>query len=141
MNNLKNNKLNLVSDNVYKNKGFALIYDKTLYDKKILSRKLDERSLTIFLINLKKNTLVKITNILNNMSLLAKVVDSVDYPSFNNAVISSRIANELVINIDEPYIEIIEISNNSLYVANRAKTYEILTFSHQENPWKTVGKP
>tara|TARA_B100000787_G_scaffold167663_1_gene154871 strand:- start:1715 stop:2473 length:759 start_codon:yes stop_codon:yes gene_type:complete len=122
--NLKNNQVNLTFDKTYRNKGFALIYDKKLYDKKILSRELDERSLIIFQRNLKKGTQVKITNILNNKSLLVNVGYKANYPLFNNTVISSRIAKELNINIEEPYVEIISISNNSLFIANRAKTYE-----------------
>ena len=124
INKKKNNQVNLTFDKTYRNKGFALIYDKKLYDKKILSRELDERSLIIFQRNLKKGTQVKITNILNNKSLLVNVGYKANYPLFNNTVISSRIAKELNINIEEPYVEIISISNNSLFIANRAKTYE-----------------
>ena len=78
----------------------------------------------IFQKNLKKNTQVKITNILNNKSLIATVGKKSDYPHFNNSVISPRIAKDLNLNIDEPYIEIIAISKNSLFVAKKAKTYD-----------------
>jgi len=122
--NLKNNKTNLISYNNYTNKGFALIYDETLYKEGIISNKIDERSMTIFQRNLKKNTQVKITNIFNNKSLIATVGKKSDYPHFNNSVISSRIALDLDLNIDEPYIEIIAISKNSLFVAKKAKTYD-----------------
>ena len=43
----------------------------------------------------------KITNILNNKSLIVNVGGESDYPSFNNSVVSLRIANELNINILE----------------------------------------
>ena len=59
-------------DNPFINKGFSLIYNDRLYNDKIISKKIDERSLVIFQKNLKKNTIVKITNILNNKSLIAK---------------------------------------------------------------------
>ena len=61
---------------------------------------------------------------LNNKSLIATVGKDANYPTFNNSVISIRIANELDLNIDEPYIEILEISENSIFVAKRAITYE-----------------
>ena len=61
---------------------------------------------------------------LNNKSLIAKVGKAAIYPAFNNAVISIRIADELDLNIDEPYIEIIEISENSMFVAKKAKTFD-----------------
>ena len=50
--------------------------------------------------NLKKDTNVKITNLTNNRSVLAKVGLSVDYPNFYNSVISKRIATELELSMD-----------------------------------------
>ena len=66
---LVENKPSLVMVNAYSNKGFALIYNDNLYKKKIVSKKISERSLIIFQKNLKTNTQVKITNILNNKSI------------------------------------------------------------------------
>ena len=123
--NLVKEKTSIIYNNMnFSNKGFALIYDDNLYKKKIISRRINERSLTIFQRNLKANTHVKVRNILNNKSLIATVGKKTDYPSFNNAVLSLRIADELDLNIKEPYIEIIEIPKNSIFVAKRAKTYD-----------------
>ena len=110
--------------NVFSNKGFTLIYNEDDYNNGLISKKIDERSLDIFQKNLKIFTTVKITNMLNNKSLIAKVGKSSNYPSFNNSVISIRIANELDLNIDEPYIQILEISENSMFVAKKAKTFD-----------------
>ena len=121
---LINNKTNNHTINGYSNKGFALVYSDTLYEKKILNKKIDERSLIIFQKNLKSNTPVKITNILNNKSLIATVRKNSKYPSFNNSVLSLRIAKELELDIDQPYVEILEILKNSFFVAKKAKTYE-----------------
>tara|TARA_B110001450_G_C17584603_1_gene466420 strand:- start:348 stop:1106 length:759 start_codon:yes stop_codon:yes gene_type:complete len=122
--NVINNKPDLDFNNTFSNKGFALIFDNTLYENDIISNKLDERDLIIFQRNLKKNTQVKITNILNNKSILARVGKKTDYPLFNNSVISIRIANKLLLNKNEPYIKIEEISNNSLFIVKKAKTFE-----------------
>jgi hypothetical protein len=122
--NLSINKPNKNINNNFSNKGFALIYNNNLYKKKIVSSQIDERSLIIFQKNLKINTKVKITNILNNKSLIAKVGKKSQYPLFNNSVISMRIASTLDININEPYIEIIEINDKSLFIANKAKTFD-----------------
>ena len=111
-------------DNPFINKGFSLIYNDKLYNNKIVSKKIDERSLIIFQKNLKKDTIVKITNILNNKSIIGTVGSSADYPSFNNAVLSVRIAEEINLNKNEPYVEILEILQNSVFVAKRAKTFE-----------------
>ena len=106
------------------NKGFALIYNENLLKEKIISRKIDERSLIIFQKNLKKNTKVKITNIKNEKSIIATVGNKASYPSFNNSVLSIRIADEINLDKEEPYVEILEILENSVFVAKRAKTFE-----------------
>ena len=121
---LRKEKLNKVMVNSYSNRGFALIYNEDLYKNKIVNKKIDERSLIIFQKNLKINTKVKITNVLNNKSLIAVVGKKSIYPSFNNSVLSKRIADELYIDINQPYIEILEILQNSIFIAQKAKTYE-----------------
>ena len=110
--------------NGYSNRGFALIYNEDLYKEKIVSKKISERSLIIYQKNLKINTKVKITNMLNNKSIIGTVGKSNLYPSFNNAVLSIRISDELDIDINQPYVEILEILENSIFVAQKAKTYE-----------------
>ncbi len=121
---LTKNKPSVFLDNPFINKGFVLIYNNDLYEKKIISKKIDERSLIIFQKNLKKNTKVKITNITNNKSIIAIVGSDADYPLFNNAVISVRIADAIDLNKSEPYIEILEVLEDSIFIANKAKTFE-----------------
>ena len=108
----------------FKSNGFTLLFKESLKNDKIVSKEIDERSLTIFQNNLKKGTSVKITNLLNNKSLIAKVGDDINYPSFFNSVISKRIFTELEIDISEPYIQIYEINENSIFVAKKAKTFD-----------------
>ena len=117
-------KNNIIFKDNFTNRGFTLVYTDKLYNEKIISNKLDERSLIIFQDNLKKNTQVKITNILNNKSLVAKVGKKSDYPFFNNSVISARIAEQIELDIKEPYIEIEAIPEDSLFVAKKTKTFE-----------------
>jgi len=106
------------------NKGFTLIYSDDLKNNNLVNKKLNERDLLIFQRNLKVNTNVKITNLLNNRSILAKVGPSIAYPNFYNSVISKRIANELDITFKEPYIEIKELINNSSFIAKSTKTFD-----------------
>ena len=108
----------------YSNKGFALIYSEDIYNRKIVNKKIDERSLILFQKNLKIKTPVRITNILNNKSLIATVGKNSKYPSFNNSVVSQRISEELELDVNQPYIEVFEIIENSIFVAQKAKTYE-----------------
>ena len=122
--NLSTNKSQNILDKSFVNKGFALIYDQKYYNEGLLSKKIDERSLIIFQKNLKIKTLVKIKNILNNKSLIATVGKDSIYPLFNNSVISKRIADELDLDVYEPYIEITEILKNSTFIAKKANTFK-----------------
>ena len=110
--------------NTYSNKGFALIYDDKMYKNKLIDKKLNDRSLIIFNNFLKKETPVRITNLINGKYLVAKVGNNSKYPVFYNSVISKRIANELVLDIDEPYIEIKTLNQNNSFIINEAKTFE-----------------
>ena len=105
-------------------KGFTLVYNENLYKEKLLKGKIEDRSLTIFQKNLKKNTKVKITNLINSKYIIANVGKKVEYPYFYNSVISRRISEELELDILEPYIEIKEIIQGSSFIAKKAKTYD-----------------
>jgi hypothetical protein len=113
-----------VSENFFLTKGFTLIYTDDLYEKKLIKDKIGNRSLIIFQKNLKKNSNVKITNLINSKYIIAKVGKKIDYPFFYNSVISQRIGKILEIDESEPYIEIKEIIEGSSFVAKRAKTFE-----------------
>ena len=111
-------------NNPFINKGFSLIYNDKFYYDRVISKKIDERSLVIFQKNLKENTIVKITNILNNKSIIGTVGSNAAYPLFNNAVLSLRIADEIGLNKDEPYVEILEVLEDAMFIAKRAQTFE-----------------
>ena len=120
----KTNEGEIIPSEIYSNKGFTLLFNENLKKQKKISKKIDERSLIIFQKNIKKNTNVKITNLLNNKSILAKVGANSSYPSFFNSVISKRIYDELELNDLEPYVEITTISENSTFFAKKAKMYD-----------------
>ena len=109
----------------YSNSGFTLIYDKQLKKENKISKKIDERALVIFHKKIKKNSFVKITNPVNNKSIIAKVIsNNVHFSDFYNSVITSRIANELSIDLNEPYVDLVLISENSTFIAKKAKTFD-----------------
>ena len=117
----KNKKLNFDIENKYKNSGFALIYNDNLLDIK----KIEPRSLMIYHKSLKKKSMVKITNPINGLSLIAEVKSNkIEFSNFYNSVLSLRIAETLDLDHNEPYVNIILISKNSTFVAKKAKTYE-----------------
>ena len=133
------NKKKLILNDGFSNKGFAMVYDQKYFDEGIISKKIEERSLIIFQKNLKNNTQVKVTNLLNNKSLIARVGKNSSYPLFNNSVLSKRIANELDLDPNEPYIEILEIIENSIFIAKKAKTYEEEKNVAKKAPVKTIS--
>ncbi len=121
----KDEKINIISEQKYKNTGFALVYNNKLKKEKKISKKIDNRSLVIFHKNLKKNSFVKITNPSNQKTIIAKVIsNNVKFSEFYNSVITNRIAEELSLNLDEPYINLVLISQNSTFIAKKAKTFE-----------------
>ena len=114
-------KFNNNFENKYKNTGFALIYDKKLEKVK----KLEPRSLEIYHKLLKKKSIVKVTNPENGKYLIAEVKSNkVKFSNFYNSILSLRIAEELELDINQPYVEILLISKGSTFVAKKAKMFE-----------------
>ena len=107
-------------ENKYKNSGFALIYNKDLNIKE-----LESRSLNIYHKQLKKRSIIKITNPDNNKFLIAEVKSNkIKFSNFYNSILSLRIAEELELDINEPFIEIVAVSKNSTFIAKKAKMFE-----------------
>ena len=116
----KSNKIKFAPEKKYTNSGFALIYNENL-----ISKKLDQRSLNVFHKTLKAKSQIKITNPLNDKSLIAEITSNkVKFSNFFNSVITDRIVEELEINPSEPYIEIVLISKDSTFIAKKTKTFE-----------------
>jgi len=112
---------NLKIEEKYKNSGFALVYNNNLDNIK----KLEDRSLSIYHKYLKKNSKIKITNPDNGKYLIANVKSNkIEFSNFYNSVLSSRIAEELELDLNEPFIEIILVSKNSTFIAKKAKMFE-----------------
>ena len=117
--------INYISNQKYSNTGFALIYDDKLKKDNQISKKIDNRSLLIFHKKIQKNSFVKLTNPANNKTVIAEVIsNNANFSDFYNSVITTRIAEELELDVMEPYIDLILISQNSTFVAKKAKTFE-----------------
>jgi len=119
------NSIKFSPEQKYKNTGFTLVYNNKLRKEKKISKRIDNRALIIFHKNLKKDSFVKITNPLNQKTIVAKVISNkAKFPEFYNSVITMRIAEELSLNLNEPYIDLILISQNSTFIAKKAKTFD-----------------
>ena len=117
----KPNKIIFKPENSYKNLGFALIYNNNLENIK----KLETRSLNIYHKSLKKKSSVKILNPANGKYLIAEVKSNKEkFSNFYNSILSSRIAEELELDLNEPYIEIVSILENSTFIAKKSKMFD-----------------
>ena len=119
--NKSSTKINFESNARYKNLGFALIYNDNIKDIK----KIDERSLDIYHKSLKRKSIIKITNPENDKYVIAKVKSNkVKFSNFYNSILTPRIAEELDLELKEPYVEITLISKDSMFVAKKAKMFD-----------------
>ncbi len=109
----------------YTNQGFALIYDEDIFNEKKISKKINNRGLFIFHTKIRKNSFVKITNPKNTKTVIAQVISNkAIFSNFYNSVITKRIVEELLLDENEPYVELSLVSNKSSFVAKKAKTFD-----------------
>ena len=109
----------------YKNSGFALVYEDKLKKDKKISKKINNKSLLIFHKTLKKNSFVKITNPVNGKTIIAEIIsNNVVFSDFYNSVITKRIVEELSLNLKEPFNNLVLISQDSTFIAKKAKTFD-----------------
>ncbi len=121
----KENSEGFITDQKYRNIGFTLIYDDMLIKKKQINIKINNNELEIFHKKIFKNSFVKITNPENDKSIIAKVISNkAVFSDLYNSVITSRIADELSLNYNHPYIELVLLSKSSTFVAKKAKTFD-----------------
>ena len=96
----------------YSSSGFALIYKDSLYQNKVVNKKINNDKILLLHKSLKTNTAVRITNLKNSKSLDTKVYRKAKYPKIFNALISEKIAFILDIDPENPYVEIIQLKKN-----------------------------
>ena len=118
------NKNNIQIKKTFISKGFTLIYNDNLIKKKTIKKRIDGREYVILHSFLERNTYVKIFNPINSKTVIAKVKYKTNYPIIYNSVITNRIAEELELNYEDPYVEIIEIRKNDTFIVKKAKTFD-----------------
>ena len=113
-----------VKEPTYSSKGFALIYEDSIFEKKIVNRKLNNNQNYVLHSFLKNNTLVTISNPFNSKSLTAKVKKTLKYPPIYNIVITKKIADNLDLDVNNPYVEFYTIKKNVKFIAKEASIFE-----------------
>ena len=108
----------------YSSSGFALIFEDKLYKEKIISKKINNDEIRAMHVFLKKNTFIKIINPLNSKTVETKIYSNSKYPKIFNIVISQKIASILELDINNPYIEIIEVKKNKTFIAKEGNIFD-----------------
>ena len=107
----------------FTSKGFAYIYNNDDFLNKIIKKKMDNNSFQIAHNYLKPGSLIKITNIKTNESLILKNNKRFDYPEFYKILITKPVAEKLNLSHDLPIVEIIEVKKNKSFVAKKTKIF------------------
>ena len=108
---------------IYTAKGFAYIYNENDYLNKTIKTKMNNDKMEISHQYLKTGSLIKITNLKNNESLVLKNTKKIKYPDFYKILITQPVAKKLDLRIDLPILEITEIKKNKSFVAKKAKIF------------------
>ena len=108
----------------YSSSGFALIYNDSLYENEVINKKINNDQILLLHANLKRNTLVRITNLKNSKSLDTKIYKKAKYPKIFNVLISKKIASILELDHENPYVEILELKQNKTYVAKEGNIFD-----------------
>ena len=114
----------IIEKKFYSSSGFALVYDENLFKDGLINKKLQNDKIIVMHSYLKKNTLISILNPVNSKILLTKVHKQVNHPGIFNVVISKKLADYLELDLNNPYIEILEIKKNKTFVAKKGITYD-----------------
>ena len=118
----------------YSSKGFALIYNDTLFDQggidkklnnnKIIDNQLNNEQIIALHSSLKKNTLINIINPDTSIVVRTKILRKADYPNIFNIVLSKKIATILELDLDNPYVEVFEAKKNETFIAKESNIFE-----------------
>ena len=108
----------------YFSKGFALIYDNSVFESKIVDKKLNNGQNYVLHSFLKNDTLVSISNPFNSKSLTAKIKKTINYPSIYNIVITKKMVDKLELDINNPYVEVLSIRKNDKFFAKKASIFD-----------------
>ena len=108
----------------YSSSGFALIYDDDLFLQKIINKKINNEDIRVMHSQLKTNTKLKIINPVNSKVIETKIYKNANYPKIFNIVISKKIASILELDVNNPYVEVIEVKKNKIFIAKKANTFD-----------------
>ena len=108
----------------YSSLGFALVYEDQLFNEKAINRKINNNNIVVMHSILRRNTQVKIINPDNLKFIETKIKGKAVYSSIFNVAISKKISHILELDIDNPYVEVLEIKKNKTFIAKEGSTFD-----------------
>ena len=73
---------------------------------------------------LKKNTPIKIINPANSKVVETKIYKKANYPKIFTIVVSEKIASILELDLDNPFVEVVEVKKNKTFIAKKTNMFE-----------------
>ena len=73
---------------------------------------------------LKKNTPIKIINPTNSKVVETKIYKKANYPKIFTIVVSEKIASILELDLDNPFVEVVEVKKNKTFISKKTNMFE-----------------
>ena len=108
----------------FSSSGFALVYDNSLLEQKIINKKINNEKIIVMHNQLKINTHVRLTNPINSKTITTKIYRKAEYPSIFNIVVSKKVADFLELDLKNPYLEIVEVKKNKTFIAKESNIFD-----------------
>jgi hypothetical protein len=108
----------------FSSSGFALVYNDNLFLNKTVNKKINNDEIKILHNFLKPNTPIKIINPSNSKFIETKIYKKSIYPQIFSVVISKKVAQILDLNLEDPFIELIEIKKNKTFIAKKSNIFD-----------------
>ena len=91
---------------------------------KIVNKKINNEDIRVMHSQLKVNTPLKIINPVNSKVIETKIYKKAKYPKIFNIVISKKIASILELDVNNPYVEVVEVKKNKIFIAKKTNTFD-----------------
>ena len=113
-----------VEKKVYVSTGFVLVYNEKNYNDGIINDKLKSSEFVALHPYLKRNTELRIYNPKNLKSVNVRIKKRSDFPKIYKLVITKKTADILDLDLDNPFVEIVQTKKNKKFIAKKADMFD-----------------